>query len=146
MQITVDGYGAGPDGVHDGLDAVGVDAAGIVPHRVVAQPGGLPLGQGTGIAGADADGHVIAARAVEELGDQRAPIGRVARVAHHQARLQGPVLKQQGEGPGIVDVAADVGIQDDGDAGRHGPCSGPVWYSTPRLAQRRNGCNCGTVT
>jgi len=109
-----------------------VDAARVTAQVVVAHPGRLGFGTAhVGHFDAEADGDVRSPHGFQELGQQSPAVEGPTVVGDHQFDVQFGALQQQAQGPGIVDVIADVGVEDDRDFLRlaHGVAS--VWSFAP---------------
>jgi hypothetical protein len=90
-----------------------VDLAGVLGQVVAGDPLGLPAFL-VPLLAADAHGHVGPLGHFEHLGEDLRPIERVAVVGNDQLQVEFRRLQQQAEGPGVVDVVADVGVEDHG--------------------------------
>jgi hypothetical protein len=116
-----DGFGRVHDGVDDRLDAVLVHLAGVALEVVALDPRRLAAALVLGLE-AYADGDVGAAGRLEHLGDEAGAVDGVVVVGDDEPQVQLRRLQEHGEGPRVVDVVADVGVEDDGD----GPCGRAV--------------------
>jgi len=101
--------------VNDGLHAVGADFARIGFEIVVLDPRGLAAVAVRCDVEANAHGHVGSPGAFEQFREQPRAVLRLAVIAHHQFQVQLRRFEQQGQRPGVVDVIADVRVEDDGD-------------------------------
>ena len=64
---------------------------------------------------ADPDRHVRSTSDLQESGHQLGTVDRVPRRRCHESQIELRGFEQQRESPGVVDVRADVRVQDDGD-------------------------------
>ena len=138
-----DGLGRIHDSIDDRLDAVLVHLAGIALEVVALDPDGLAPAL---VVGAEAHAHcdVGAAGRLEHLRHDPGAVGCVAVVGHDELQVQFGGLQEQGQGPRVVDVVADVGVEDGG----HGAGGGTGGGGGGRLAGGRirtdgQACKCG---
>lgn len=64
---------------------------------------------------ADADGDIRPADGLQELGYGLSFRFRVADLGRNQFDVEFGRLQEQGQRPGIIDIVADIGIEDDRD-------------------------------
>ena len=95
-------------------DAVLVDLARIAGQVVVLDPLGLRPGLRV-LPNPHAHLDVGPLGHLQQLGDDLRPVGRVAVVGDDHLEVHLGRLQEQGQGPGVVDVAADVGVEDHRD-------------------------------
>ncbi|MCX5671196.1 MAG: hypothetical protein NTU94_07765 [Planctomycetota bacterium] len=122
------------------LHPVFVHLAGVGLEVVALDPRSLATALVGQVAdgGAQADGHVGASGPLEELGDDPGPIRGLALVGDDELEVDLGGLQEQGQGPRVVDVVADVGVEDDGDPGglRAGGLGGAEKVARQEKAER----------
>ena len=109
--------GVGADGVEQEGDAVGVDGGG----GDALGEGALGEGGGRGGGGAGGDEDVAVAGIGEEAGKEAGAEGGVAEGGGDAEEVELGGLEEEGDGEGVVDVVADVGVEEDelGGGGGH---------------------------
>ncbi len=93
-----------------------MDLAGVVAQLVVLDPA-LLAADARSAAFAQSDGHVRASGHGEQLGQQLGPIFGLAATRGGEFQVELRALEEHRQGPGVVDVVADVGVKDHRDLG-----------------------------
>ena len=101
--------------VEQRLDAVFVDASRDTAPDVVPHPVGLPAAR-LALPEADADRDVASPGQPAGAGGEPRAVDGVPVVRDDQAQVQLGRAQQQRERPGVVNVVADVSVEDHGDA------------------------------
>ena len=124
LRRRIDGLDQGQDSV--GVDGgVGVKVAGVGPAALgPALHGG---GHVQGPTDPQADGHVAPSGYGQHPGTESAAIVRLAAHRGDEFQVQLGAGQQHGQGPGVVDIGADVSVEEDGDG--HGQ---DLSWGTPR--------------
>ncbi len=102
------------DGVDQGRDAVFMDLARVGVQIEIAQPTLLRQGIVSGLYPC-ADGNVCATGALEDLRHQPSSFRRIAVIGDNELEIQFRHPQQHGQGPGIIDVAANVRVENNGN-------------------------------
>ena len=112
-------------------DAIFHDVAGILAEIIAVDPGiEISLGFAHRSRVADPDRHIRAAGALEEFCRDFRPVARVAGLREDELQVQFRAAQQKGQCPGIIDVGADIRIQDHRYAPRQ------VWGGRGRCRQK----------
>ena len=137
MQMSVTGCGAFMIVSTIAATPSWMHLAGVAGQVVVGHPRGLRpslvdwrIPTPTGMS--RAPGHL------EHPGDDLGAVDRVARVGDDQLHVELGRLEQKRQGPGVVDVAADVGVENDGDLRRAGRACRPPARALPAATGPRS--------
>ena len=84
---------------------------------------GCCWGTSSGAATADVDGHVVAPPGAADGVGQRRPLFRLAADGRDAQQFAARLAEQIGQRQGVVNVRADVGVQQDGEGVGHGSVS-----------------------
>ena len=112
IAITVSGRGAAQNQIDHCLHTILVDLAGVLFQVVVADPR-LLRPDGIAALQTDADRHIGSAHLFEQFGDDLCLAVRVMRIGHNEFQIQLGRSQEQRQRPGVVDVTADVRVEND---------------------------------
>ena len=101
-------------GVLLGRDAVFMDLARVGVQIEIAQPTLLQQGIASGLY-PRADGNVCTTGALEDLRHEPGSFRRIAIIGNNEFEIQFRHTQQHGQGPGIINVAANVRVQNNGN-------------------------------